>query len=344
MKVTVVVPTIRESSIQRFLKEWFAHFSKYQVSVIVVEDNPKKTFTIDPTSYSFKLVHYAWDTIDKDLGKDSWIIPRRTSAIKAYGFYKAYKAGAHVVISLDDDCYPLEKYIPKYNKKSFVQMHLDALFSDKKNEYAWFSTMKMFGAVRPRGLPYKSLVRKVEAKDIMLSHGLWAHVPDFDGTTQLAVDPVPKIQDYFVEGVVPQHAYFPMCGMNIAWKRELTPALYFMLMGKNADEKTWGFDRFDDIWAGIFMKKICDHLGYRVVTGYPVIWHDRASNPHTNVKKEKTGVVVNEKLWTAVDAITLHGTSVIDCYEELARKLPASSPYFATLKKAMLVWVHLFKK
>jgi hypothetical protein len=47
-----------------------------------------------------------------------------------------------------------------------------------------------------------------------------------------------------------------MCGMNIGWKRELTSAMYFMLMGKDKNEKNWGFDRFDDIWAGIFVKKI----------------------------------------------------------------------------------------
>lgn len=344
MKVTVVVPTIRENSIQRFLEEWNVHFSRRKVTVIVVEDNLQKTFEIKPSLYKFKLLHYAWSDIENDLGKDSWIIPRRSSAIKAYGFMRAYHLKSDVIISLDDDCYPLEKYIPKFNKKDFVRSHLDALFINKEIEEAWFPTMQMFDDVRPRGLPYKNVKRIVSPNDVFLSHGLWANVPDFDGTTQLKVTKIPTIEQYFVKGVVPRHTYFPMCGMNIAWKREITPALYFMLMGKDAKDHPWGFDRFDDIWAGVFAKKICDHLGYRIVSGSPVIWHDRASNPHTNVQKEKTGVVVNEKLWEVVDAIELRSDSVIECYKEIARKLPGTSDYFKKLKKAMIIWANLFDK
>ncbi len=342
MKITVVVPTIRENSIQRFLSEWNVHFAKAKAHVLVVEDNPDKTFAINQKEYGFSVTHFSWNDIEKDLGNNAWIIPRRSSAIKAYGFMKAYKMKSDVIISLDDDCYPLEKYIPKLNKKNFIASHIDALYTDIQSEDAWFSTIKISGDIRPRGLPYKKTQRKIRSEKIILNHGLWANVPDFDGTTQIKFSKFPHITNYFLQALVPQNVYFPMCGMNIAWKRELTPALYFMLMGKNTQEKSWGFDRFDDIWAGIFTKKICDHLGYRITSGAPTIWHDRASNPITNIKKERTGVVVNEKLWESVDSIVLTKTSVIECYKELAKKLPADTDYFRKLKKAMVIWADLF--
>ena len=44
MRAAVVVPTIRESSILEFLAAWETEFSEHQV--IVVEDNPERTFQI----------------------------------------------------------------------------------------------------------------------------------------------------------------------------------------------------------------------------------------------------------------------------------------------------------
>jgi hypothetical protein len=49
---------------------------------------------------------------------------------------------------------------------------------------------------------------------------------------------------------IPKGTLFPMCGMNLAFNRELIgPALYFGLMG---DGQPIG--RYDDMWAGWCMK------------------------------------------------------------------------------------------
>jgi Reversibly glycosylated polypeptide len=49
---------------------------------------------------------------------------------------------------------------------------------------------------------------------------------------------------------VPKGTLFPMCGMNLAFDRELIgPAMYFGLMG---DGQPIG--RYDDMWAGWCMK------------------------------------------------------------------------------------------
>lgn len=49
---------------------------------------------------------------------------------------------------------------------------------------------------------------------------------------------------------IPKRTLFPMCGMNLAFNRELIgPAMYFGLMG---DGQPIG--RYDDMWAGWCMK------------------------------------------------------------------------------------------
>ena len=339
MKTSIIVPTIRENSILRFLNEWRKIFEKENVNLIIIEDNPEKTFNIEKDSYKFIINHYSWEDIEKDLGKDSWIIPRRTSAVKSYGFWKAYQKKSDIIIALDDDCYPVENYIKNFQKGNLIEIYKKNLFKNKFKENSWFSTIDK---IRPRGLPYNNLEKIILSEKIILNHGLWANVPDLDAKTQLSIKKIPTIEKYFLNQLIPRDKYFSMCGMNLGWKKDLTPTMYFMLMGKDKNENSWGFDRFDDIWAGIFTKKICDHLGYRIISGYPVVWHDRASDPHKNLKKEKTGIRINEYLWQEVDKIKLKKSNFKDCYKELAEKLNLKNDYFKKLKKAMFVWSELF--
>jgi Reversibly glycosylated polypeptide len=161
-------------------------------------------------------------------------------------------------------------------------------------------------------------------------------VPDFDAVTQLANC---RFNQEFepIDQVIPKGAFFAMCGMNLAFKPRVIPALYFLLMGKE-----WPFDRFGDIWCGVFLKKICDHLGLAICSGSPRIEHQRASNVWTNLRKEVPGYEVNEALWREVDSLVLTRSSFRGCYKELADKLPLAGEYWDRLRTAMHVWADLF--
>ncbi len=78
MKCTIVVPTVRESSIKEFLASWQETFSA--AHLLIIEDNPSCTF--DLGRYP-NVTHYSWQDIDRDLGAASWIIPRRTDCIRS---------------------------------------------------------------------------------------------------------------------------------------------------------------------------------------------------------------------------------------------------------------------
>ena len=61
---------------------------------------------------------------------------------------------------------------------------------------------------------------------------------------------------------IPKGTLFPMCGMNLAFNRELIgPAMYFGLMG---DGQPIG--RYDDMWAGWCMKVVSFSFTQHFVT------------------------------------------------------------------------------
>jgi hypothetical protein len=109
---------------------------------------------------------------------------------------------------------------------------------------------------------------------------------DYDAPTQM-VKPRERNTRY-VDAVmtVPKGTLFPMCGMNLAFDRNLVgPAMYFGLMGEGQP-----IGRYDDMWAGWCTKVITDHLGVGVKTGLPYLWHSKASNPFVNLRKEYKGI------------------------------------------------------
>jgi hypothetical protein len=344
IKVSIVVPTIREDSIRKFLKEWKGEFfenKEFSVSVIIVEDNPKKQFRIKKNK---SITHYDWQDIERDLAKNSWIIPRRSDCIRSYGYWKAWLSNPDMIVTLDDDCYPLANYRDSSKdltrQQGFLKTHWKRLTNGVESiRDSWVSTIQF---ERPRGLPYLRRVKEIHTNNIILNHGLWHNVPDFDAMTQLSLSKTEGLTGFEINQIIPQNFYYPMCGMNLAWKPSATPALYFLLMGQSNKGESWGFDRFGDIWAGIIFKKIADHLGYAVASGYPIIWHAKASNVFANLKKEASGIEINETFWEIIDAIKLGGQDFQECYSEIASKLSMKGIYWDVLKRAMRIWSGLF--
>lgn len=321
--VHVVIPTIRTLD---FLNDWEEQFTN--CTIHICEDHLKQE--IETPKVGKAVYHYTWKDIDADLKKDGWIIPRKVSGIRNYGFLQAYRAGATHIITIDDDCYPVAGH-------HLVVDHLRNL--SLRVPSRWTNTNPDVRHLYTRGIPY--LVR--EEQPVVLSHGVWTNVLDHDGPTHLQhLSFRSEFAEHFLT-IIPTHAYFPLCSMNIAFKTEITPLMYFPLMGEDTEGKKWGYDRFDDIWCGFFAKKILDHLKLGVVNGSPMVEHRKASDPFKNLQKEAAGIEVNEELWKAVDAVTLHSTTPIEAYKELAEKISfPKSDYFSSLRSAMSSWAELF--
>ena len=181
----------------------------------------------------------------------------------------------------------------------------------------------------------------------MLNHGLWQGFPDIDAITQLS-NPDTAAQFYHAmvsrESLVPPGMYYTNCGMNYAFRREVAPFIYFPKLPD-------GMKRWDDIWMGIIFKRIADLFGWPVTSGWPLLRHERASDPLNNLRQEFLGYGVNEELWKVVDKTVIPGTDLLTregptplrtyCY--IAEWLSHDFPQLAETARLMRVWASLWE-
>ena len=268
MKIAVVVPTIRPESWKLFFEAWGMLFAKHRVVLIKVDDSG-----LSPSVLVENYSDGGRYKIDKVLDMNPWLF-NKTDGCRNAGFLEAYKCKADIIISLDDDVYPVGDPI---------QDHINALSMSVSPN--WISTAQDW---RVRGIPVFG-----EKWPVMLSHGVWAGVPDFDAPTQLLNPNVENIA--FNRTNVPEGVLFPMCIMNVAFRRELLPWMYQSPMGQRLSEFSLPVgDRFADIWSGVVAKLVCDQKQWGVVTGYSTILHSRASNVFANLRKESVFLEANE--------------------------------------------------
>lgn len=315
MKIAVIVPTIRPASFAAFIKAWDG-FSGL-ANLYVMEDAERKI--VEAPEHAN---HFCWHDIEADLKDKAWIIPRQTDCVRSYGYYRAWLDGNDYFITLDDDCYPPQSITP--------QVFVDAHIQNMTTEYVSDAWQDVLVGVKTRGYPYHNTTRKRIA---CISHGLWDNVVDMDAVTQLSS---PQRYGEYCEGTIESGKYFTMCGMNLAWSRRMAPAMYFLLMGGKH-----GYDRWGDIWCGLIVKKIADHLNIGVYSGQPHVWHDRASNVWSNLRKEASGLEYNETLWAWIDSLVLTSNTVLGCYRQVAKHLDGYNDYWNKASEAMMIWADL---
>lgn len=261
--IAVVVPTIRmKESMPAFLEAWSPLFIKHQVEIIVVDDTGDTPHVIHGGEI-------------KELSHE--LISNKCAGVRQLGFLYIAKCLPDVeyIITLDDDETPIGDPI---------QDHIDQL--NRKVPISWISTGvdEYF-----RGFPYKV---RTEAP-VMMSHGVWEGSYDWDAPSQLLKGDT-KVD--FYKGVVPKGIYAPICGMNLAFRREALPYIYFAPVGQFK-----GAERWDDIYAGIALIPDFAKLNWAITTGYAKVLHERASNPFTSLAKEAIGILHGEEYWKDPD-------------------------------------------
>jgi hypothetical protein len=313
----LVIPSIRENCLKEFLKAWEEKGDWDEI--ILIEDNDSKTFKLES---KWKIHHYSHQEIAEELKDDSWIISKKDSACRCFGFKKAWDFGADWILNLDDDCAPDSSLVG-----GICEEHLKTINS--------FTVCKSSIGKRSRGLPYKNF-GKIDS--VVCNMGLWTKNGDWDAIQSLVDE---KTEEYFTpfqESFLahPQHRY-PFCGMNVFFKCSLVPMMYYPLMGID------DYFRFDDIWCGWMKQKIFEHLRLNWSIGKPWIEHTRASNARVNLMKEAKGVHKNEHFWQRINDIHLRKESVKDCMLEIGYHLSDDEDqYMAKLGKAIRTWVGLF--
>lgn len=337
-KIGICIPTSRMGAVSSFAKRWeevLHHSVKQNISfsVYIHEDAPLRTSHVCFPSAS-KVLHTCQQDLEEMLGENHWIIPRKSGACRSFPMYLAWKDRCDFILTLDDDCYPLDD-----NSNSFFTQHLDAFKTDR-----WFRTIS---GLKPRGVPYTDR----GTLPVILNHGVWLGEPDLDGPTSLTTSEASsKVVLRANREVIPPGMYFPLCAMNVCYHRSALPAAYNLLMGMDL----CGFDRFDDIWSGLFLKCIADYLGLYITNGLPFVYHAKASNPFVNNQKEAFGIRIHEFFWRHIAKTQLSASNISGCYAELAEQVkcfpkefpeaPVDDDYFERLGTAMHTWLTLFNE
>jgi reversibly glycosylated polypeptide/UDP-arabinopyranose mutase len=314
MKTTLVIPSNRPALLAEFLKAW-APVKDWDKTIIVF-DGPEAPLIEGADECDV----YDWSDIDNGLKDDSWIVSRKNAGLRIFGYLKAAEHGAKVIATIDDDCRPIDS-------KGLMGAHVENLYRTP----AWVSSDRNLIA---RGVPYR---QRGELSRVMLNVGLWRCVGDYDAPRSLVEgadlnhfepDPVTR--------VAPRGQFVPISTMSLAFRIEALPLMYLPLMGEGQP-----YDRFDDIWGGIIAKRVCDHLGWSITIGRPIVDHQRASDPFRNLVKEAAGIQRNETFWQEIDGIELWEISADECMLEIATGLVDNAdPHTAKLGKAIKRWVH----
>jgi len=311
MRKVAVVPSNRMDSLSFALNKW-GDRGGWDHLIIVLDSYERFAMNHEPP-YPYTV--YNWEDIEACLNEKWDVFSRRDSAIRSFGFLKAYQHGAGLIATFDDDCITEVDDWMGAHEANMVQSR-------------WVSTVP---GLRVRGLPYNRSERLSS-----LNIGLWTNVPDLDGPSGLT-NPIENFRPPHHNWIVPRQQYVPMCGMNLAFTRDLVPCMWFPLMGQHSP-----YSRFDDIWCGVICKHVCDHIGLSWSVGEPFVTHTRASDPIKNLVKEAPGIETNEEFWRVIDSIDLSGNVFPkECMLTIGRVLQERGGYYNRLGIGILKWLEL---
>lgn len=362
MEIFIVIASINDivniKAFEPTLKQ-----SRYKFKAIIIDEGNEKTRKKNEELLS-GLPHIFYGPIEREewfrqrfgLNYEKYlsVIPKGCHAETSFGFLVAYEEKPDVVIELDDDVFPVKG-------NDLVEGHIRNLFSVDgitvhSKRVGWYNTIENLPindiSLFPRGHPYAKEAR--EAKYTWVNHvgrgilnmGLWTGCLDLDavkvlcngGLTGRCVFKTDKCKRNKV--IVGKGTYFAVCSMNTSFVPEIIPAFYQIYMN------FMGIDRFDDIWSGIFLKKVADHLRHKVCLGAPLVYHNkRPRDIFKDLKKELEGIIINETLWKIVDGLELEGKTYWDSYYSLVNGLEENTTSFQNLvhQKFMSIQVEKMK-
>lgn len=297
--IAVVVPSHKQELTDLFLSHWQPLFDKHDVEFILVDDSgdvPKVVHHVYYSDNNVEIIEKSQSEIDPQS-----LVSNHCAGVRQLGFLYIAQSLPDVeyILTFDTDTAPIGDPI---------QDHIDQL--NRRVPISWISTST---DMYMRGFPYG--VR--EEAPVMMSHGVWEGVPDYDAPTQLLT---PKdFKPTYYKGVIPKGIFAPICGMNLAFRREALPYIYFAPVGQFK-----GCERADDIWMGLMVIKKFAELNWAITTGYATVEHQRASNVFKSMIQEAVGIGHNEEFWKDLEGYK-------------------GDPWFEQFREKTLAWYNLTK-
>lgn len=318
-----------------------------EVPIIVVDDSDGKLAPAPRGNVRF----FDYQA-QRDVMGDHWdAIPHRSAATRNFGHYLAYVEGYDVIVALDYDC---------RTRSGWLETHLESLRSVDETvalEGSWINTVTCDGFYA-RGFPYEFRnptksrpTRTSVSGTIKMNMGVWDNILDLNGIDKLHRQP-PADPGLHAAGSVVALGNVPVCGMNTAFTRELTPAYFFLPdLWVNG---SWQLSRHDDIWGGYVTKRLMDRRGDLFAFGPPIVEHTRQTPLERVVVMEHWMHLMSLPFYDIVDAaadrVAADGYgemfgAFVDAYNLEVDRSPAPSHYreiYRQLGDWMGRWVGAF--
>ncbi|XP_059628683.1 probable UDP-arabinopyranose mutase 5 [Cornus florida] len=334
-EVDIVIGALH-SDLTSFMDEWRPVFSRFHL--IIVQDPDLKEELKIPGGFNLDV--YTKSDIERVVGTSFTASLFSGYSCRYFGYFMSKKK---YIVSIDDDCIPAREN--NGNSVDVVAQHITNLTTPATPFF--FNTLYdpfRKGADFVRGYPF-SMRNGVTCA---LSCGLWLNLADYDAPTQ-ALKPEQRNSRY-VDAVltVPAGTMMPVSGINIAFDREVIgPALLPALRLAGEGKLRW--ETVEDIWCGMCVKVVCDHMGIGVKSGLPYVWRKERGDAVESLKKEWEGVKLMEEVVPFFQSLKLSQTATTaeECVVEIAaaveERLGQLDPVFARAAKAMVEWVKLWK-
>lgn len=250
------------------------------------------------------------------------------------GFLEALKGGADVVVTIDDDNYPISRdYFARY--EGVFRWAFDGIKASGRD--GWFDPGQfLVPPVVQRGFPIQVKHRPkfepvIDAK-VGVASGLILGDSDMDAYTRIGK--APMVGDVAmlaqVGCVVDPRTYTIFNSQNSAIRREFVPA-YFMAPGVG---------RYDDVYASLIVQRIMREREYHVHLGQPLVLQER--NEHnliTDLRAEVEGMAHVKVMADLLDSILLVGRDVVADTRVIYSALALADWYPKQAVTAAMAWL-----
>ena len=284
------------------------------------------------------------------------IIPENSDNRRNVAYLMALEEGADVIISVDDDNYPLTGV-------DFIGEHLhvgrEAALPQAAGHAGWYNLCDLLEPndphLYPRGFPYAlrhrdtARIEGTRSGRIGLNVGLWRNDPDTDAIARLHCQPRVERADGR-EVALGSGVRCPINTQNTALSRQAMAAYYYVRMGEEL--RGMRLDRFGDILSGYFVQICADAVGDIIRIGTPVADHIR--NTHNlliDLYQELAGIMIIEDMAALLTSLKLPGESYPAAYRALSREIeefaehqtgfiwtPETKAYFRKIAGYMRAW------
>lgn len=276
MKKAIVTTTINAPTraLKKFIK--IAERDTWQIFIVGDKKTPHEKFWRLEKDYDF-IKYISPEDQEVISSKLSDLIGWNCIQRRNFGFIEAYRWGAEIIATVDDDNIPFEnwgKLAPLIlGQKIGVDIY-DYQDDYKLPVFDPLSATSQGPNIWHRGFPVQLLKGRNKLKEcevrertVLVLADLWNGDPDIDAICRIAKNPIVKFDD--VKRLFAGGKPGPFNSQNTFLHRSVMP-YYFM----------WpGIGRMDDIWAAYYLQRVAPNS---VVYGPPSVFQDR--NDHDLVK------------------------------------------------------------